>query len=326
MGWWAAVLIGQAAAGAGEPPAIITNPDWARRPSSAQLQAAYPLRAVRSGLGGGSARIQCVVAVNGTLTDCVAIEETPPGYGFGAAALSLTQQLVMRPQQRNGRPVGGATVTIPIRFSGVPGNVSSRRPPSVRDGGVIVGAQFTDAPSRAEVAAVAPAGVQGWASMRCDLDAEGRATTCAGLQEEPEDRGLLAAARQLARRFRVSRPSNPDINLSRSRVDVRVDFGGERPAYVQRPAWLRAPTGQEVQAALQGEARAASDRTAGAVADCAIGAGGVLSDCRAERATTPAAGAAVVALAGRFAVQPWREDGVPLIGARIRLPLRYVAD
>jgi protein TonB len=64
----------------------------------------------------GHATISCIVAVNGTVGNCNVVAESPADQGFGDAALKLSKLFKMRPQTRDGVPVGGAHVTIPIAF------------------------------------------------------------------------------------------------------------------------------------------------------------------------------------------------------------------
>jgi protein TonB len=57
-----------------------------------------------------------VVTDKGSVTDCSVVSEDPSDQGFGSAAMKLTHLFKMRPQTRDGQPVGGAKVNIPIRF------------------------------------------------------------------------------------------------------------------------------------------------------------------------------------------------------------------
>jgi TonB family protein len=95
---------------------IITVPDWIRKPTFADLVRVYPAGALRREID-GMAMTSCKVAVGGTLTDCQVLEEAPAGVGFGKAALELMPKFLMRPMTRDGQPVEGGTVRIPIRFS-----------------------------------------------------------------------------------------------------------------------------------------------------------------------------------------------------------------
>lgn len=97
------------------PPAI-TNPDWLRKPSGEALMRAYPERAIAANVT-GSATLSCTVRVNGTLTDCQVVSETPGGYGFGRAATRLSRDFRMSPRTVDGQAVGGARVTVAIRFT-----------------------------------------------------------------------------------------------------------------------------------------------------------------------------------------------------------------
>jgi TonB family protein len=94
---------------------IITRPDWIRTPTGADIVRVFPAQALRRGID-GMAVTSCKVAVNGTLTDCETLEEAPAGVGFGKAALALMPRFLMRPMTRDGQPVEGGTVRIPMRF------------------------------------------------------------------------------------------------------------------------------------------------------------------------------------------------------------------
>lgn len=319
------------AAGAASPPvtaqaeqrSVITNPDWRRRPSGDDLLAVFPRTALSHGRN-GRATITCTVTVDGALSGCFVVSEAPAGEGFGAAALALVPQFQMRPQLVDGQPVGGASVTIPIRFS-TGGSFGAMMAPPVQVR-ALVRPTFVSAPSRADVARAAPAGAVGSGTLRCMVRADRRLRNCSVIAEEPRRGPFGEAALSLADAFEIAPRPPEEGSPEGARLDLRVPFGGETPPYVSAPRWYRAPEAAEVQAALEPLARAAADRTAGATVDCEVAARGELRGCRVLRSTSVEAGIAAAALAGRFALSPWTEAGGSWVGARIRLPLRYVAD
>jgi TonB family protein len=96
-------------------PSVITRPDWVRKPTGEDLADLYPKAAADKNLE-GQATIRCQVSAAGDLENCRTIEESPPLEGFGDAALAMASKFKMKPMSKDGAPVGGALVNIPIRF------------------------------------------------------------------------------------------------------------------------------------------------------------------------------------------------------------------
>ena len=75
----------------------------------------YPDRASRMEVE-GRATLSCTVNARGTLEGCSILSEDPADMGFGDAAQKMSRLFKMRPQTKDGQPVDGGTVRIPIRF------------------------------------------------------------------------------------------------------------------------------------------------------------------------------------------------------------------
>lgn len=101
-----------------------SEPSWLVRPTEDNLARVYPSEALRQHLN-GQALLKCTVDTEGYLFDCEVRQETPPGVGFGNAALEITAYMRMNPATSQGVPTT-AQVEIPINFAIPTG--SSQRP------------------------------------------------------------------------------------------------------------------------------------------------------------------------------------------------------
>lgn len=93
-------------------PTLIQNPVWVRFPSGEEMAKVYP-RALR---GMGVARLRCGVRGDGRLGACHILEESPPDAGLADAVLKLVPLFKLKATTRDGRPVAGGVVDVPVRF------------------------------------------------------------------------------------------------------------------------------------------------------------------------------------------------------------------
>jgi TonB family protein len=159
---------------------LVPQPDWAEKPTMADLIAAYPA-ADKDELG-GSAALDCRFASDGRLTACKVASETPPEDGFGAAALKLAPLFRARPLTPQGTPVAGQAVRIPFRFQGPHGG-----PPgqglSLYDPATVTRPVWIEKPTGADIARLYPAealrqGLSAQVVMNCRVGADGRFAEC----------------------------------------------------------------------------------------------------------------------------------------------------
>jgi protein TonB len=95
----------------------VTAPDWTAYPDEKALQAAYPAQAAGAGLRSGRGIADCLVAADGSLTDCRTAGERPDGAGFGAASAQVAGQMKLNLWSADGRPTVGARIRLPIEFN-----------------------------------------------------------------------------------------------------------------------------------------------------------------------------------------------------------------
>lgn len=105
-------------AGARKPPEplVITAPPWRSRATGEDVGRVYPRDALRKGVE-ARATVECRVAADGRMSDCVVVAVEPAGFGFEEAALKLTRRFRMHLTTPDGASVVGGTIRMPLRFS-----------------------------------------------------------------------------------------------------------------------------------------------------------------------------------------------------------------
>lgn len=95
-------------------PGVITGAIWLQRPGARDFDRYYPDRA-RDRDQEGRVTLDCLVSADGRIS-CSVVNEDPQGWGFGEAALRISQSFRMAAQTADGRPTTGGRIRVPISF------------------------------------------------------------------------------------------------------------------------------------------------------------------------------------------------------------------
>ena len=184
---------------------------------------------------------------------------------------------------------------------------------------------WIDAPTFAEGAAAYPArakaqGVGGFAELTCTANRQGYMRDCAVMREEPDGLGIGAAARKLAEKLRSTAVNGTEV---RAVIGFTPDMLKPGGGFAGNPTWAALPAPADFQAAFPKST--GGPNTARVVLDCHVADGGALSACTVE-SEDPAGqglGAGALGLAPKFRVGLTTTEGVPTVGAQVRVPIRY---
>lgn len=310
-----------------------TDPEWLRKPSYEELEAAWPYDALRRGQG-GEAVIICTVTVQATLEACEVDSEEPEGQGFGAAALLLVPSFVIKPGTLDGRAVS-TRVGIPISFSTQAWRTGSRierGSVNARRIEVVTEPVWEQAPDFAELMAAWPERATadfGHVAMRCRITSEGRLGRCEVLTETPVRQGFADAARKvLAPKFRMRVSPDTAEKIDGAYVNLPVRFvnpADPAPPSIVKPKWITQLDPEQVAAVYPAQAAEAGITTGRGVADCVVAADGGLSDCKPAGEEPEGYGFAqsAVLVASVMRMNPWSDGGGPVDGVRLRLPITF---
>ena len=186
---------------------------------------------------------------------------------------------------------------------------------------------WTAAPTAAEMAAAFPEkakaqGVGGAVDLVCTAARDGRLDDCAVLGEQPRNLGFGPAARRLVeQKLRVAGVTKGQ------EIQIPVTFSGDLAKgaafTVKTPVWAALPTVGDMQSAVPKTEGGPNNVRVTLV--CDVLAGGSLAGCTVDR-EEPAGqgfGPAILALASKFQVALMSAEGMPTVGAKVRVPVRF---
>jgi TonB family protein len=304
------------------PGAVVSNPDWMRKPTQAEASSYFPAGAQGEA---GHALIVCAVTTRGLLDRCEVASESPPGHGFGAASLALSQLFLMRPMTVDGQPVAGGQVQIPISFAG-----GSIQPTSSIT--VLRAAPWMATPTAADMAAAFPHDAIGHVAsahvvLRCALRRDGTLADC-DVTQDTGPGSFGHAAITLSHAFHAY--VGPNDHIRDLYVDLPFDFRDpskpQPPLDIYDPLWLTKVDPSVAVKLFPPEAVAAGRRDGRAIVVCAVAHDGALTDCSvsSETPTGLGFGAAALKIASVMKMNPWTAQGMPVDGAHIALPINLV--
>lgn len=188
---------------------------------------------------------------------------------------------------------------------------------------------WIEAPTYAQAAAVYPAKakaahVAGEATLSCTVTLSGKLSDCEAISQSPEGYDFDDAARKLTPLMRLrTGPGMSSGDEVRFTLAFRPEMATGAPALENNATWAAIPPITDFQATFPKTANGVNHVRV--VLACDVGAGGALSDCSVD-SEDPAGqgyGQAALALGPKFRVGLITADGVPTVGAKVEVPIRY---
>ncbi len=302
---------------------VITNPDWVKKPTPETMLSVWPKAAMEKGID-GKAVISCEVSRQGVMKNCVVVSEFPAGAGFGQAAIAMTPQLLLSPMKVDGVPVDGGRVQMPLTFKDSGGSTFGTNP-------TLTIHRWTTAPTFAQVAAAYPKKARdkklgGRVVLDCKLAAAGKLGDCIEFAAQPPGLNLGLAAKTLARYFTgpetVEGKSTKGMSTQIIVVFTPEMLNANIPT-IGKPDWVALPTARDLAAALPTDNSLTG--TARIRLDCAVVVEGRVEDCKIISEDPPAKGLGTKALelVKYFQLTVWSQEGLPTVGGRVTIPIRY---
>lgn len=174
---------------------IVASPTLVSEPSDADFVKNYPVKGWNDHVE-GQALLSCDLSISGALSGCSIAEETPPGEGFGEAALKLAPQYRLTPKIVDGQPVH-TKLRFRIRFVApkLPGEPLSSETPVDRPWWMCPDPNAP--PDRFYPKDAQERNVWGLADIECRFSTTGRIVACAWISENPPRYGFGEKAERM---------------------------------------------------------------------------------------------------------------------------------
>lgn len=298
----------------------------------------------------GYVTLRCLVDIYGLAERCEVTYESPPGMGFGAAALQLRTSFKLKPAMGPNGPIN-AMMSIGVPFKAPdtqldmssaalgPGMKSEGTPivtnlrgnaMPMKDVTLVNRPIWVKAPSfDAWTAAYPPqaGNVEGYAVAHCRVLRTGYLVECGVVKQVPEKLGFDLAAKDLAHQFQLS----PELATAPRRSALWVDIpirmpppGSGTEHTVSAPIWATSTDPRLTPKLFPPEAVARGLTTGRGVALCSVNADGTLLNCtaQADQSDGPEFADTIAKLAPTLKLSLWSADGAPVIGGRVRVAVR----
>ena len=313
-------------------------PNWKRAPSQQDFLTVFPTAAMEAGKG-GKVVLLCRITVTGAPTSCTVVSETPPGLGFGQAALTMIPQMLFNPAIKDGKPVEANAVKIPLNFVAPSASTGSRikgGADSLESYKVLTRVAWTATPSVSDVWAAYPPVARsqkrnGRVTLECIIRADGALGSCSPQNLDRDSASFLPAAKDLVKKFRVPVAFDEGGSTAGVHVLVPFDFRWDQPpvpTFSTKLPWVAIPAGGSFEAELAPLLKTAGVRSIQVRAECSVGLDARLKDCAVMGSTPEIANLQPVIdrLAPGFILPRWTDTGATYSGGKVVLPLRYSLD
>jgi hypothetical protein len=95
----------------------VFDAEWIKLPTPQDVAAAYPLKARQAALREQAlVEMRCIITEAGALAACTILHENMSGWGFGEAALALSDRFALKTKAKDGSSLVGLPVTVPLGF------------------------------------------------------------------------------------------------------------------------------------------------------------------------------------------------------------------